>query len=158
MNRERVAWYNGKAQWVCRELMRLASSCVGAMKQKELAILAKLPQRISVPFPYPRELALIRMELAYLPTTYLFHDANVFHSSMRTVVAPLVDAGKNGVVMQSGDGLCVDVIPSWSPEQVLVTTAYLQWRLSHLPLFTRGRRACYEAPYSGSCLASCVCR
>ena len=78
--------------------------------------------------------------LAYLPTTNLKHItnkasrrrtmANLFHACMRLILHQLNDAGINGVVMQSGDGIYCRCHPIYAiyigdyPEQVLVTTAY----------------------------------
>lgn len=78
--------------------------------------------------------------LAYLPTTRLDHItnkaarrrtlANLFHSCMSRILAPLRDAGINGIVMASGDGVkrrCHPILAAYIgdyPEQCLVTGAY----------------------------------
>ncbi|KDQ19622.1 hypothetical protein BOTBODRAFT_102654 [Botryobasidium botryosum FD-172 SS1] len=78
--------------------------------------------------------------LGYLPTTRLDHItnkasrrravANLFHGAMRRILAPLKEAGKNGVLMASGDGIVRRVHPIFAvfvgdyPEQCLVTGCY----------------------------------
>ncbi|KAJ3898192.1 hypothetical protein F5879DRAFT_910135 [Lentinula edodes] len=78
--------------------------------------------------------------LAYLPSTQLEHIsnktarrrmvANLFHSCMTSLVAPLKEAGLEGITMQSGDGVsrrCHPILASYVgdyPEQCLVTTCY----------------------------------
>ncbi|KAJ3925746.1 MAG: hypothetical protein NXY57DRAFT_906700 [Lentinula lateritia] len=78
--------------------------------------------------------------LAYLPSTRLEHIsnktarqrmvANLFHSCMTSLVAPLKEAGLEGITMQSGDGVsrrCHPILASYVgdyPEQCLVTTCY----------------------------------
>ncbi|KAI0070846.1 hypothetical protein K474DRAFT_1607906 [Panus rudis PR-1116 ss-1] len=75
--------------------------------------------------------------LGYLPTTKLEHIrnksarrrmiANLFHYSLRKIVKPLKTAGVEGVIMESGDGVCRRkhlILASYIgdyPEQVLVT-------------------------------------
>ncbi|KAH7920917.1 hypothetical protein BV22DRAFT_1107450 [Leucogyrophana mollusca] len=77
--------------------------------------------------------------LAYLPTTRLEHIpnraarrrtiANLFHTCMSHVLRPLKDAGTNGVVMASGDGVLRRAHPLVAcyigdyPEQVLLSGA-----------------------------------
>ncbi|KAJ7595842.1 hypothetical protein C8J56DRAFT_1160182 [Mycena floridula] len=78
--------------------------------------------------------------LAYLPTTNLGHVtskaarrrmmANLFHACMRCLLAPLKEAGINGIMMESGDGVqrrCHPIYAAYVgdyPEQILVTCAY----------------------------------
>ncbi|KAJ8092679.1 hypothetical protein PM082_007008 [Marasmius tenuissimus] len=78
--------------------------------------------------------------LAYLPTTSLKHIsnkaqrrrmvANLFHACMSSLLAPLKEAGTDGVIMASGDGVkrrCHPILASYIgdyPEQVLVTCSY----------------------------------
>ncbi|KAJ3769430.1 hypothetical protein FB446DRAFT_812086 [Lentinula raphanica] len=70
--------------------------------------------------------------LAYLPTLRLEHITitNLFHACMKHLVAPLEQAGLEGIVMESGDGVKRRVHPILAsyigdyPEQTLVTTAY----------------------------------
>ncbi|KAF8869049.1 hypothetical protein CPB85DRAFT_1241987, partial [Mucidula mucida] len=78
--------------------------------------------------------------LAYLPTTKLEHIknkaarrralANLFHASLSRVLTGLKEAGINGVVMHSGNGVarrCHPIFASYVsdyPEQVLVTCTY----------------------------------
>ncbi|KAJ3898941.1 hypothetical protein F5879DRAFT_1063908 [Lentinula edodes] len=78
--------------------------------------------------------------LAYLPSTRLKHIlnktarrcmvVNLFHSCMTSLVAPLKEAGLEGITMQSGDGVsrrCHPILASYVgdyPEQCLVTTCY----------------------------------
>lgn len=78
--------------------------------------------------------------LAYLPTSHLDHItnkaawrravANLFHACMGDILAPLREAGLEGVVMKSGDGVqrrCHPILAAYVgdyPEQILVTTAY----------------------------------
>ncbi|KAJ3805883.1 hypothetical protein F5876DRAFT_81287 [Lentinula aff. lateritia] len=78
--------------------------------------------------------------LAYLPSTRLEHISNktarrrmvvnLFHSCMTSLVAPLKEAGLEGITMQSGDGVsrhCHPILASYVgdyPEQCLVTTCY----------------------------------
>jgi hypothetical protein len=75
--------------------------------------------------------------LGYLPTSKLPHiknqasrrraRANLFHACMRHILAPLEQAGQDGVIMVSGDGLtrlCFPILAVYVgdyPEQVLVT-------------------------------------
>ncbi|PPQ73617.1 hypothetical protein CVT26_010525 [Gymnopilus dilepis] len=75
--------------------------------------------------------------LAYLPTSKLDHItnkaarrrtlANLFHNCMKFVMKPLEGAGKDGIVMVSGDGAARRCFPIFAayvgdyPEQVLVT-------------------------------------
>ncbi|THU84840.1 hypothetical protein K435DRAFT_822599 [Dendrothele bispora CBS 962.96] len=78
--------------------------------------------------------------LGYLPTTKLEHiknkascrriTANLFHACMTHLVSPLKNAGKEGVVMQSGDGVkrrCHPILAAYVadyPKQVLVACSY----------------------------------
>ncbi|KAJ3808524.1 hypothetical protein F5876DRAFT_89978 [Lentinula aff. lateritia] len=78
--------------------------------------------------------------LAYLPTSRLEHIknkaarhrtiANLFHACMKDLSAPLTEAGLEGVIMKSGDGVqrrCHPILAAYVgdyPEQILVTTAY----------------------------------
>lgn len=78
--------------------------------------------------------------LAYLPTTKLEHIknkaarrralANLFHASLSRVLTGLKEAGINGVVMHSGNGVARRCHPIFAlyvndyPEQVLVTCTY----------------------------------
>ncbi|KAJ3752644.1 hypothetical protein EV360DRAFT_54847 [Lentinula raphanica] len=78
--------------------------------------------------------------LAYLPTSRLEHVSNksarrrmlsnLFHACMTHVLAPLKEAGLEGIVMQSGDGIrrrCHPILAAYVgdyPEQCLVTTCY----------------------------------
>ncbi|KAK7451302.1 hypothetical protein VKT23_012643 [Stygiomarasmius scandens] len=78
--------------------------------------------------------------LAYLPTSRLEHltnkaqrrraVTNLFHACMSHLVAPLKEAGLEGVVMQSGDGVrrrCHPILAAYVgdyPEQCLVTACY----------------------------------
>ncbi|KAK7461710.1 hypothetical protein VKT23_008136 [Stygiomarasmius scandens] len=78
--------------------------------------------------------------LAYLPTSRLEHITNkaarrrtvtnLFHACMKDLLAPLKDAGLEGVNMKSGDGVirrCHPIVAAYVgdyPEQILVTTAY----------------------------------
>lgn len=78
--------------------------------------------------------------LAYLPTSHLEHItnkaaqrrtlANVFHACLSMIVAPLREAGVEGVPMTSGDGVerrCHPILAVYVgdyPEQVLVTGTY----------------------------------
>ncbi|THU78905.1 hypothetical protein K435DRAFT_699108 [Dendrothele bispora CBS 962.96] len=78
--------------------------------------------------------------LAYLPTTRLEHIknkaarrrtiTNLFHACMSHLVEPLKEAGLEGVVMQSGDGVkrrCHPILAVYVgdyPEQVLVTGVF----------------------------------
>ncbi|THU82094.1 hypothetical protein K435DRAFT_831729 [Dendrothele bispora CBS 962.96] len=78
--------------------------------------------------------------LAYLPTSRLEHItnaaarrhtlANLFHACMSHLTAPLKEAGLEGVVMESGDGVkrrCHPLLAVYVgdyPEQILVTTGY----------------------------------
>ena len=75
--------------------------------------------------------------LGYLPTTRLKHLtsptsrrralANLFHMGIKLMLEPLVDAGKHGIPMQSGDGVIRRCHPIFAtfvgdyPEQLLVT-------------------------------------
>ncbi|KAG2118643.1 hypothetical protein DEU56DRAFT_974831 [Suillus clintonianus] len=75
--------------------------------------------------------------LAYLPTTHLEHItnqasrrrtiANLYHACMGRVLAPLEEAGLDGIVMKSGNGILRRSHPLFAcfvgdyPEQVLVT-------------------------------------
>ncbi|KAJ7239693.1 hypothetical protein C8J57DRAFT_1438986 [Mycena rebaudengoi] len=79
----------------------------------------------------------VQILLAYLPTTKLDHItnkasrrcvlANLFHSCMSRILAPLKDAGVNGITVVSGDGVARRGHPILAayvgdyPEQVLVT-------------------------------------
>ncbi|KAJ3711002.1 hypothetical protein C8R42DRAFT_596503, partial [Lentinula raphanica] len=78
--------------------------------------------------------------LAYLPTSRLEHVSNksarrrmltnLFHVCMTHIMAPLKEAGLDGVPMRSGDGIkrrCHPILAAYVgdyPEQCLVTTAY----------------------------------
>ena len=78
--------------------------------------------------------------VGYIPTTRLEHVknltgrrralANMFHSCMRAIVAPLTSYGETGVAMMSGDGVwrrCHPILAAYIgdyPEQVLVTCTY----------------------------------
>ncbi|KAJ3885503.1 hypothetical protein GG344DRAFT_91265 [Lentinula edodes] len=78
--------------------------------------------------------------LAYLPTSCLEHIknkatqhrtiANLFHACMKDLSAPLTEAGLEGVIMKSGDGIqrrCHPILAAYVgnyPEQIPVTTAY----------------------------------
>ncbi|KAJ3748273.1 hypothetical protein EV360DRAFT_97749 [Lentinula raphanica] len=78
--------------------------------------------------------------LAYLPTSRLEHVTNksarrrmvtnLFHACMTHILAPLKEAGLEGIVMQSGDGVrrrCHPILAAYVgdyPEQCLVTTCY----------------------------------
>ncbi|KAJ3925403.1 MAG: hypothetical protein NXY57DRAFT_1051695 [Lentinula lateritia] len=78
--------------------------------------------------------------LAYLPTSRLQHItvkaarkrsiANLFHACMGDLLAPLKEAGVNGVVLSSGDGIrrrCHPILAVYIgdyPEQMLVTCSY----------------------------------
>ncbi|THU90457.1 hypothetical protein K435DRAFT_911965 [Dendrothele bispora CBS 962.96] len=78
--------------------------------------------------------------LAYLPTSKLEHitnksarrrvTANLFHACMSNLLAPLKEAGLEGIIMQSGDGIkrrCHPILAAYVgdyPEQMLVTTGY----------------------------------
>ncbi|KAJ3811030.1 hypothetical protein F5876DRAFT_88572 [Lentinula aff. lateritia] len=78
--------------------------------------------------------------LAYLPTSRLLHItvkaarkwsiANLFHACMGDLLAPLKEAGVNGVVLSSGDGIrrrCHPILAAYigdNPEQMLVTCSY----------------------------------
>ncbi|KAJ3815928.1 hypothetical protein F5876DRAFT_29486 [Lentinula aff. lateritia] len=78
--------------------------------------------------------------LAYLPTSRLEHIknkagrrrtlANLFHACMKDLTAPLREAGLEGIIMSSGDGVrrrCHPILAAFVgdyPEQILVTTAY----------------------------------
>ncbi|KAJ3723812.1 hypothetical protein C8R42DRAFT_719715 [Lentinula raphanica] len=78
--------------------------------------------------------------LAYLPTSCLEHITskttrrrsvtNLFHACMKHLVAPLEQAGLDGTIMESGDGVKRRVHPILAsyigdyPEQTLVTMAY----------------------------------
>ncbi|KAJ4497640.1 hypothetical protein C8R41DRAFT_917363 [Lentinula lateritia] len=78
--------------------------------------------------------------LAYLPTSHLEHIknkagrcwtlANLFHACMKDLTSPLREAGLEGIIMSSGDGVrrrCHPILAAFVgdyPEQILVTTAY----------------------------------
>lgn len=78
--------------------------------------------------------------MAYLPTTRLEHItnkaarrravANLFHACMGEILAPLREAGLEGIPMKSADGVerrCHPILAAYVgdyPEQILVTTAY----------------------------------
>ncbi|KAJ3850587.1 hypothetical protein EV368DRAFT_75035 [Lentinula lateritia] len=71
--------------------------------------------------------------LAYLPTSRLQHItsiANLFHACMGDLLAPLKEAGVNGVVLSSEDGIkrhCHPILAVYIgdyPEQMLVTCSY----------------------------------
>lgn len=78
--------------------------------------------------------------VGYIPTTRLEHVknlaarrralANMFHSCMRAIVAPLTSYGETGVAMMSGDSVwrrCHPILAAYIgdyPEQVLVTCTY----------------------------------
>ncbi|KAJ3918636.1 hypothetical protein F5877DRAFT_90546 [Lentinula edodes] len=78
--------------------------------------------------------------LAYLPSSRLEHItnksarrrmvANLFHTCMAELTAPLKEAGLEGIIMQSGDGVqrrCHPILAAYVgdyPEQCLVTTCY----------------------------------
>ncbi|TFK58758.1 hypothetical protein BDN72DRAFT_781632, partial [Pluteus cervinus] len=86
--------------------------------------------------------------LGYLPTTDLKHVqnkaqrrrmmGNLFHSCMRKILEPLVDAGKDGIKMQTADGLwrrCHPIFAAFIgdyPEQLLVTCT----KKGHCPMCT----------------------
>ncbi|KAJ3928901.1 MAG: hypothetical protein NXY57DRAFT_1050289 [Lentinula lateritia] len=56
--------------------------------------------------------------------------ANLFHACMKDLTAPLCEAGLEGIIMSSGDGVrrrCHPILAAFVgdyPEQILVTTAY----------------------------------
>ncbi|TFK69666.1 hypothetical protein BDN72DRAFT_744578, partial [Pluteus cervinus] len=86
--------------------------------------------------------------LGYLPTTDLKHVqnkaqrrrmiGNLFHACMRKILEPLVDAGKDGIKMQTADGLwrrCHPIFAAFIgdyPEQLLVTCT----KKGHCPMCT----------------------
>ncbi|KAJ8090904.1 hypothetical protein PM082_024827 [Marasmius tenuissimus] len=78
--------------------------------------------------------------VAYLPTTQLKHMvtkasrrravANLFHACVGSLLAPLREAGVNGIILASGDGVkrrCHPILAAYVadyPKQILVTCSY----------------------------------